>query len=62
MEGSENRELRMMAGGRERVFKTGYDYLFTHAMPNFFFHATTAYDMLRHNGIELGKRDFLNNE
>jgi hypothetical protein len=31
-------------------------------MPNFFFHATTAYDMLRHNGIELGKRDFLNNE
>jgi hypothetical protein len=62
MEGSENRELKLMAGGRERVFKTGYDYLFTHAMPNFFFHATTAYDMLRHNGIELGKRDFLNNE
>jgi hypothetical protein len=62
MEGSESRELKLMAGGRERVFKTGYDYLFTHAMPNFFFHATTAYNMLRHNGIELGKRDFLNNE
>ena len=61
MEGSESRELKLTAGGRERVFKTGYDYLFTHAMPNFFFHTTTAYDMLRHNGIELGKRDFLNN-
>jgi uncharacterized protein len=63
MEGSESRELKLiMGGGRERIFKTGYDYLFTHAMPNFFFHSTTAYDMLRHNGVELGKRDFLNNE
>jgi hypothetical protein len=29
------------------------------ALPNFFFHATTAYDILRHNGVELGKRDFI---
>jgi len=35
------------------------DYVIEHAMPNFFFHATTAYDLLRHNGVEIGKRDFL---
>jgi hypothetical protein len=61
MDGAEDRALTVMAAGRERIFDTGYAYLFTHAMPNFFFHVTTAYDMLRHNGIELGKRDFLNN-
>ena len=35
------------------------DYVTEHAMPNFFFHVTTAYDLLRHNGVEIGKRDFL---
>jgi hypothetical protein len=60
MEGAEDREIKVGPAGRERVF-TGYSYLFSHAFPNFFFHATTAYDMLRHNGVELGKRDFLNN-
>jgi hypothetical protein len=35
------------------------DYLLEHAMPNFFFHLTTAYAILRHNGVEVGKRDFL---
>ena len=30
-------------------------------MPNFYFHVTTAYDILRHNGIEIGKRDYLGN-
>jgi hypothetical protein len=60
MDGAEDREIKVGAAGRERVF-TGYSYLFTNALPNFFFHATTAYDMLRHNGVELGKRDFLNN-
>jgi hypothetical protein len=60
MDGAEDRELSLRAAGRDRVF-TGYSYLFAHAFPNFFFHATTAYDMLRHNGVELGKRDFLNN-
>lgn len=60
MDGAEDREIKMMAAGKERVF-TGYSYLFGHALPNFFFHATTAYDMLRHNGVVLGKRDFLNN-
>lgn len=37
----------------------GVDYLNHFALPNFYFHLTTAYDILRHNGVELGKRDFL---
>jgi len=37
----------------------GADYLHTFAMPNFFFHATSAYAILRANGVELGKRDFM---
>jgi hypothetical protein len=38
---------------------TALDYVTEHAMPNFFFHATTVYLLLRHNGVEIGKRDFL---
>ena len=38
---------------------TGADYFIEHALPNFFFHATTAYALLRHNGVVVGKRDFL---
>ena len=38
---------------------TGTDYLLEHAMPNFYFHATTVYALLRHNGVDLGKKDFL---
>jgi hypothetical protein len=38
---------------------TGQDYFIQHAMPNFFFHLTTAYAILRHNGVALGKRDYL---
>jgi hypothetical protein len=37
----------------------GLPYLFNHVLPNVFFHVTTAYNILRHNGIELGKQDFL---
>jgi len=37
----------------------GMGYLLGFAMPNFYFHITTAYDILRHNGVDLGKRDFL---
>ena len=42
----------------ERKF-TGQGYLLNFALPNFYFHATTAYDILRHCGVEVGKRDFL---
>ena len=38
---------------------TGEDYLIQHAIPNFFFHLTTTYAILRHNGVSLGKRDYL---
>ena len=38
---------------------TGADYFVQHAVPNFFFHLTTAYAILRHNGVNVGKRDFL---
>jgi hypothetical protein len=44
--------------GREMKF-TGLGYLQSYAMPQFFFHATTAYDILRHKGVPIGKRDFL---
>jgi hypothetical protein len=55
----DSREVTIIAGGSERTFPTALDYLLTHAMPNFYFHVTTAYDILRHNGVELGKRDFM---
>jgi hypothetical protein len=38
---------------------TGHDYFLEHALPNFYFHLTTAYALLRHNGVPVGKRDFL---
>jgi hypothetical protein len=38
---------------------TGNDYLLRFALPNFYFHVTTAYDILRHAGVELGKVDFI---
>jgi hypothetical protein len=37
----------------------GADYVNHYALPNFYFHCTTAYDILRHNGVEIGKRDFI---
>lgn len=41
------------------VYLTGRDYVAQYALPNFYFHLTTAYAILRHNGVELGKSDFL---
>ncbi len=59
IDGSEEREIVIPRGNREpRRFK-GEFYLKHFAMPNFFFHATTLYALLRHNGVELGKTDFL---
>ena len=43
---------------RERHF-AGQAYLFSYGLPNFFFHTTTAYALLRHNGVEVGKKDFV---
>ena len=58
LEGSENREISIKIPTGELKF-SGLDYVTGWAMPNFYFHATTAYAILRHNGIELGKKDFL---
>lgn len=59
IDGSEGRDISLKAGPRELTFK-GQDYLLFFALPNFYFHATTAYDILRHNGLGIGKLDFLN--
>lgn len=56
--GSETREISVKIPNAELKF-SGVDYLSMWALPNFYFHVTTAYDILRHNGVELGKRDFL---
>ena len=58
LEGSETRDIKVPAGERTLEFK-GLDFLERWAIPNVFFHVTTAYNILRHNGVELGKRDFI---
>lgn len=57
-EGSETREITIKIPNQELKF-SGLDYVNGWAMPNFYFHLTMAYAILRHNGIELGKKDFL---
>jgi hypothetical protein len=57
-EGSEERDIKVPAGERTLEFK-GLAFLQRWAIPNVFFHITTAYNILRHNGVEIGKRDFL---
>jgi len=57
-EGSEDRDIKVPAGDRTFDFK-GLSFLQRWAIPNVFFHVTTAYNILRHNGVDLGKRDFL---
>ena len=57
LEGSDSRDIKVPAGERTFEFK-GLEFLQRWAIPNVFFHVTTAYDILRHNGVELGKRDF----
>jgi hypothetical protein len=58
IDGSEERPITIKAGTVELNF-TGERYLAHFALPNFFFHAATAYDILRHAGVDVGKRDFL---
>lgn len=56
--GAESREIAFSAGGRPMQF-TGAAYVQYWVLPNFYFHKTTAYNLLRSNGVELGKKDFL---
>jgi uncharacterized protein len=57
-EGAELRAFDLTLGGEDYSF-TGLTFLTHAALPNFYFHVTTAYAILRHNGLEIGKRDFL---
>ena len=58
LDGTEEREITMKVGGNDVTF-AGAQYLLGFVYPNLYFHITTAYALLRHNGVELGKRDFL---
>ncbi len=60
IDGTEDKEIVTKRGDKETRY-TGMQFLLGHAVPNFYFHVTTAYNILRHNGIEIGKRDFLGN-
>jgi len=57
-DGAATRTVTMKMRGEDRSFD-GATYLANIVLPNFYFHLTTAYDILRHNGVELGKRDFI---
>lgn len=56
--GSEDRGV-VLQMRKQTVEFVGRTYLFEHALPNLFFHVTTAYAILRHNGVEIGKGDYL---
>lgn len=61
IDGSEEKEVNIKRGETTVTYK-GQEYILNRVLPNFFFHITTAYDMLRHNGVELGKKDYLGNK
>jgi hypothetical protein len=58
VEGFVGRDMRFALGERHFDF-TGEDFLLSFSLPNFYFHASTAYDILRWKGVALGKRDFM---
>ena len=58
LDGREDQQVTITAGGQPRNFRA-QNYLYHFAMPNFYFHTTTAYNILRSLGIEIGKRDFM---
>src|SRR3954453_8586055 len=58
IDGTEDKDIVLKLGDNERKFK-GQTLLLNFILPNFYFHCATAYDLLRHAGIELAKRDFM---
>jgi uncharacterized protein len=60
IDGTEDKEIVIKRRDKETRY-SGLQFLLGHALPNFYFHVTTAYNILRHNGIEIGKRDYLGN-
>ena len=53
------REIVTQAGTPKEKRFTGASYIFNYGLPHFFFHTTTAYNILRHNGVEVGKKDYI---
>lgn len=58
IDGTEDKTVQLKVGGQTLTFK-GLPYLQHYALPTLYFHTTTAYGILRHNGVEVGKRDYL---
>ena len=58
IDGTEDKDIVTKRGDVETRYK-GMQFLLNHAMPNVYFHVTTVYAILRHNGVEIGKRDYL---
>jgi len=58
-EGSESKEIILRPGTPKEKRLTGQTYLANYGLPQFFFHITTAYAILRHNGLAIGKRDYM---
>jgi hypothetical protein len=58
-DGAETRDVTFPAGPDKSITLKGQQFLSAFAFPNFYFHAATAHGILRHNGVEVGKRDFL---
>jgi hypothetical protein len=58
IDGTENKEITIKGSTSTRTY-TGQTLLLNHSLPNFYFHCTTAYDLLRHAGLDLVKRDFM---
>ncbi len=58
LDGQEEKEIVLKLGANEFKF-TGLSFLLNFCLPNFYFHAATAYDILRHAGVDIGKRDFM---
>ena len=58
-EGSETKEIVLRPGTPKEKKLSGQAYLAHYGLPQFFFHVTTAYNLLRHNGLSIGKRDYM---
>jgi hypothetical protein len=58
LDGTDDKDITIQVAKQDRHFK-GSDYLLGWVIPNMMFHCATAYDILRHNGVPVGKRDFL---
>ena len=59
IEAGVDRSIVLRPGTPKEQTLVGSSYLLNYALPNFFFHTTTAYDILRHNGVEVGKKDYI---